>query len=122
MPRFRTPPGQEPIRVALLTGHTTFIGHEWQELDERYHREALTLGAQTEASENRVVQLPPAIDASETDAIRSALVQMLNDTDPEHFNAAGLPNLKTVRERVGFNANRDTVNKVFAAIKAEAAP
>lgn len=121
MTRFRTPPGQDPIRVALLTGHATFIGHDWQELEERYHREALKLGAQTEAAENRVVSLPPAVDNSETAAIRGALIQMLNEAEPEHFNAAGQPNLKTVRELAGFNANRDTIHKIFAALRAEAA-
>ena len=119
--QFRTPEGIEPIRVALLTGHTTIIGHEWQDLEARYHREALRLGAQTTSAENPEIQLPPPVDESEAQAVRAAIVTMLDRNGEDDFTASGYPDLRVLRGLAGFNASKELAYSVFEKLKAEAA-
>jgi hypothetical protein len=120
--RFRTPAGHEPIRVALLTGHTTIIGHDWQELDPRFHREALSLGAQPEGADNPA---PPAldapIDADETEAVRQAIITMLDRNGDGDFTSAGYPDMRVLRGLAGVNVSKELAYAVFETMKAEAA-
>jgi hypothetical protein len=118
--KFRSPPGSEPIRVALLTGHTTIVGNDWQDLDPRFHREALRLGAQTETAENIERGLDAPVDKGEADAIREAIKVMLDRNSEDDFTASGYPDLRVLRGLAGFNASKDAVYAVFDAMKAEA--
>ena len=120
MTLFRTPPGDDPIRIALDTGHITWLGHDWQELEPRFHREALKLGAETQAAANKVVPLDAPVDKDEAGALRDALKTMLSRDVPDDFTAAGLPDLRVVRGLVGFNATKEAVYAAFNALKAEA--
>ena len=119
--RFRTPDGSEPIRIALLTGHATIIGHDWQELDVRFQREALRLGAEQEGAVNPAPpNLPPPIDEAEAEAVRKALIVMLDRNGEGDFTAAGYPDMRILRGLAGINVSKDAAYAVFDKLKAEA--
>ena len=118
-------PEGEPIRVALITGHTTIIETTPTEVQAIFQSEARRLGA-VFAKEGEVaakVEAPAAPNASneEAERIKAALILMLERNEDGDFTAAGQPNLRVVRELAGFNAERDDVYNVFAALKDEVA-
>lgn len=126
--KFRSPT-DNPIRVALLSGHTAIIGREWRELDPIFHRDALALGAQADATE---IQNPSVkVAASEaglakvTDAeseIRKALIAMLErDQEGDFVASTGLPNLKALEKEVGFRPDKEQVYALYREMTAEAA-
>ena len=82
--KFRSP-NETPIRVALTSGHAAVIGHEWRELPEIFHRDALAQGAQCDATHIDNPE-PPSINGgeqanggqpSEDDAYREAILLMI---------------------------------------------
>jgi len=120
----RAPEG-ETVRVCLLTGHTIVITEEPCEVPAIFQIEARKLGAFfcKEGDVAAKVEAPAAPNATneEADRIKAALILMLERNDEEDFTAAGQPNLRAVRALCGFNAERDDVYNVFAALKEEVA-
>lgn len=119
--KFRAPAGTDPIRVVLLTGHTTIVGHDWQDLDPRFHREALRLGAQTETAENIAKGLDAPTDQTEEEIVRAAIITMLDRNGEDDFTSSGYPDLRVLRGLAGINASKELVYAVFDKLKAEAA-
>lgn len=125
--KFRSPMA-EPIRVALLSGHTAIIGSEWRELDPIFHREALAKGAQCDKTEIENPDVPVRASKEGADKvideateIRKALIAMLSRDEKGDFVAStGLPNLKTVEKLAGFRVEKEAVYAVFRAMKDEA--
>ena len=125
--KFRSPT-TAPIRVALLSGHTALIGPEWRELDPIFHRDALALGAQCDATEIDNPTVTPASSdeakqaVTDTDTeIRKAIIEMLNrDEDGDFVASTGLPNLTVLQKMLGFRAEKEQVYAVFRAMKDEA--
>lgn len=127
--KFRAPTTETPIRVALTSGHTAVLTNEWRELPEIFHRDALALGAQCDAThiDNPV---PPSIQAdgqgnggqpSEAEAYREAILLMVERDDEGDFVAStGLPNLKALEKLVGFRVNKELAYATFHALKNEA--
>ncbi|MGL6289235.1 MAG: hypothetical protein ACRC2H_00945 [Silanimonas sp.] len=115
----------ELIRIALITGHTILIGAEPVEVPAIFQIEARKSGA-VFAKEGDLPATPgegekPNATTQETDQIKAALVLMLEREEDGDFTTAGQPNLRAVRELCGFNAERDDIYNVFAALKEEIA-
>ena len=126
--KFRSP-NETPIRVALTSGHAAVIGHEWRELPEIFHRDALAQGAQCDATHIDNPE-PPSINGgeqanggqpSEDDAYREAILLMIErDEEGDFVASTGLPNLKALEKLVGFRVNKERAYAAFHQLKAEA--
>jgi hypothetical protein len=112
--KFRSPSDQ-PIHVALTTGHTAVIPPEGVELDPMFHKEASARGAVAFDDTTTIVMTPDVRKA----AISAALTSMLDGKVEDDFTAEGKPNLLKLKARVGFSVTRDEADSVFAELTAK---
>jgi len=121
--KFRSPT-DEVLHVASTSGHAARIGPEWRELPAILHKAAIAEGAITsnmskEAIEAVLQSASKPFDSRE--AIKGAIKAMLEEDDQqENFTTAGLPNLKKLSERCGFNVDREVMQEVWKEVEAEA--
>lgn len=116
--KFRSPYADQPIHVALTSGHTACIPPEGVELDPMFHREASARGAVC-FDDNT-----PALAATMTPEVRkaaitAALTGMLDGADKDDFTAEGKPNLLKLKARVGFSVSREEADAVFTELTAK---
>lgn len=120
--KFRSPT-EKPVYVALTSGHAAVIGPEFRELPEILHRKALEEGCITdnmdEATINaRTQSAAPGKSKHEilVDTIK-AMAKEANDGD--FVPSTGLPNLKKLAKRVGWNVSREEMMQAVQAIADE---
>ncbi|MFZ7319680.1 hypothetical protein ACLS0R_11570 [Comamonas jiangduensis] len=127
--KFRSP-GDEPLHISLISGHTLVIPAEGVEVPDMFRREAIARGAEPLASDGSVVAAAPKNDDGATgkssadnrkDLIKEALRTMLNGSNEEDFTAAGTPNLKRLQAVAGFQVSRADADAAWAEVQAEAA-
>lgn len=112
--KFRSPT-DEPMHVALTTGHTCVISPEGNEIDEMFHREAISRGA-----------VPGSITTEEAPVnntgfdrkavISAAMNDMLDGGNEDDFTNDGKPDLRKLKARVGFNVAREEADAVWAEV------
>lgn len=115
--KFRSPSDQ-PIHVALTTGHTACITPEGVDLDPMFHREASARGAVC------FDESAPAIASTMTPEVRKAAISaalkgMLDGASEGDFTAEGKPNLLRLKAAVGFSVTRDEADAVFVELTAK---
>lgn len=113
--KFRSPSDQ-PIHIALTTGHTAVIPPDGVVLDKMFHKEASARGAVAFDDNTTFVPSPEYRKA----AISAALTSMLDGKDEDDFTADGKPNLRKLKERVGFALTREEADAVFIELTAKA--
>ena len=113
--KFRSPSDQ-PIHIALTTGHTAVVTAEGVVLDKMFHKEASARGAV--AFDDNTTFVPSPEDRKA--AISAALTSMLDGKDEDDFTADGKPNLRKLKERVGFALTREEADAVFIELTAKA--
>lgn len=111
----------EPIRVALTTGHVTWIYSDWTEIEPRFHKHALAAGAiSQEFPQEEAPKLDAPIDVSMNDAIKAAMLKMLDRIghpgSEADFTLHGWPSTPIVNKLAGMNAERELVNRLFAEL------
>lgn len=112
-------PGDQPMMIALTSGHTTVVSPEGNEIPDRFNREALSRGC---------IPVGMAIDSGEAPSplfdrpavIRAAIEEMVEKGDSEDFNQDGKPNLLKLKARVGFQVERVELDPIWAAMEVEA--
>ena len=117
-------PTDEPVQVALLSGHIIRIPPEGREVPQRFLQDAFKAGC-----------LPVSVDASsvqEEDAgndegsgktrgeIITGAIKTLLESGAE-MTAAGLPNLKELSKVAGFTVERNEMVDAWNAVQEEAA-
>lgn len=112
--KFRSPSDQ-PIHIALTTGHTAVVPPDGVELDPMFHKEASARGA-VAFDENTSTTLSPEDRKS---AISLALTAMLDGKVEDDFTADGKPNLRKLKERVGFAVTREEADAEFIELTAK---
>ncbi len=116
--KFRSPTN-DPLHIALTTGHTAVVSAEGTELAPMFHREAVARGAVPVDSTVASMDLQTQMLARHL-AIKDALDAMLNGADKDDFTADGKPNLTRLKSKAGFAATREEVDAIFAELaKAE---
>lgn len=116
----------EPVRLALLSGHTAVVGRDWRELPPIFHADAYKAGCQAEDSaavEETTVKPGPDAGNQVVDhdtAYRNALTTMVTRSEEGDFTAASLPNINVVSKLCGFTARKEDVLRVFRQMKEEA--
>ncbi len=113
--KFRSPSDQ-PIHVALTTGHTASIPPEGVELDKMFHKEASARGAVAFDDNTTIVSSPEDRKA----AISAALKGMLDGAAEDDFTTEGKPNLTKLKARVGFAVTREEADAIFTELTAKA--
>ena len=133
--KFRSP-GDEPLHIALTSGHTLVIPPEGVEVPNIFKREAISRGAEPMAPDaSDAADEPsapvPAVDKSaevaqaaaekRKEMIKEALRNMLNGANEEDFTAQGAPNLKRLQAAAGFQVSRAEADAAWEEVKAEEA-
>jgi hypothetical protein len=113
--KFRSPSDQ-PMHVALTTGHTAQITPEGVDLDPMFHKEASARGAVAFDDTTSFVMTPDVRKA----AISAALTGMLDGRAEGDFTNEGKPDLRKLQARVGFKVARDEADAVFTELTAKA--
>lgn len=104
----------QPIHVALTTGHTAVITPDGGPLDPMFHKEAAARGAVAFDGPAST----PLTGADRKAAITAALQQMVVDNDPEDFTGEGKPALARLKAKVGFHVSREEADTLFAELPA----
>jgi len=101
------------IRLALTSGHITYVGTHWQTLLPVFHAEALARGCQCE--QHPALVKSPTLPASaqavkpldESSAIAAGITALLKQGKADHFSADGLPDIAALSAQVGFSVEKD---------------
>ena len=102
----------QPIHVALTTGHTAVITPDGGPLDPMFHKEAAARGAVAFDGPAGT----PLSGADRKAAITEALQQMVAGKDPEDFTAEGKPALARLKAKLGFHVPRDEADAAYAEL------
>ena len=116
---FRSPT-DEPLHIALTSGHTAVVTPEGNELAPMLHREAIARGAVPSTVQHE--QAAPAVaQFDRSKVIVDALNAMLDGGQEGDFTADGKPNLTKLNARVGFKVAREEADAAWATVSAAAA-
>lgn len=112
--KFRSDSDQ-PVHIALVTGHTAIVTPEGNELDAVFHKEAIARGCIPEG-----IGQAPTTGAEKTrkGVIVDALQAMLDGAAEDDFRADGKPDLRKLNARVGFSVAREEADAIFAEVTA----
>lgn len=110
--KFRSATGEE-INLAIEPMHTATVGAEWTELNPMFHRLAMANGCLRSDMSAAAIQVmtkadtaEPESSGSQDDLVIAALDAMKQEGAEEDFTAAGYPDLRRLRARVGFGVDR----------------
>ena len=104
-------PTDQPLHVALTTGHTTVITPDGSEVDQKFFREAIARGAvpvDSSASQDTQSQV---LDRQL--AIQEAISAMIEGKVSDDFTADGKPNLARLKAKAGFQVTREEADAIF---------
>lgn len=112
--KFRSPTDQ-PIHMALTSGHTFVIGPELVEVPARFHRIAVAEGAIPQGMD----AMPPEEQAAETkmDLIVKSIKTMMDNPGDGDFNNDGRPDVRRLSAVAGFTvlaAERDSAWQIVS--------
>jgi hypothetical protein len=119
--KFRTLPGRGPVRIALTSGHETWVTEEWEPLAPIFHREALADGCISEDMAkvlNGLDAEPVAATKPRADQIAEVIAEMLDANEPAYIDDHGKPVLSMLSDKLGFKVTakeRDTIFDRLAA-------
>ena len=115
--KFRSPSDQ-PIHIALTTGHTAVVPPDGVELDPMFHKEASARGAVCFDENAHAVALTMTPEVRKA-AISAAMKGMLDGANDGDFTADGKPNLVRLKAAVGFSVTRDEADAIFTELTAK---
>ena len=132
--KFRSRSDNQVVRLASTTGHICLVGREFVEIPEHMEAEAYANGCVSEELYNAIkadlaagnlvagggVRLPGngGPQAERTSVIKQQIEAMLDSGEDGAFTAAGLPNLKVLSGKCGFQVGKDEMETVWGAIAA----
>lgn len=110
--KFRSPT-DEPVHIALTSGHTAVVGPVPVELESRFHRHALMKGCLPEGVQApKPEEVEPLLDRQQK--IREAINAMLEGNETGAFDGDGKPNAEMVSAKVGFTISAAERDKAWA--------
>lgn len=114
--KFRSPTDQ-PLHVALTTGHTCVVSPEGNEIDQMFHREAISRGAiPGSVTAEEEAHGGPGTGFDRKAVISAAMKAMLDGNDEDDFTNDGKPDMRKLKARVGFNLSREEADAVWAEV------
>lgn len=115
---FRSPTN-EPLHIALTSGHTCVITPEGDEIDQMFHREAISRGAVPGSVTDDPKPLPDG-GFDRKAVIAAAMNAMLDGGAEDEFTNDGKPDLRKLNARVGFKVAREEADAIWGKISAKA--
>lgn len=133
---FYSPDG-EPIRVKLPDGRVAIVTDEPRTLPAAFHRAALKAGCFPTGDAKRVVAEIPTKDdpLKRREAIKDAIFDVLASAPADHapeaehaefaknyegaLNADGVPNVRFLETKLGFNIDAAERDSAFAEVRQE---
>lgn len=112
-------PSEEPMHIALTSGHSIVIDPEGTEVPAIFQKEAIARGALPVGIEDAKPLEGQTFDRAQV--IKDAINQMLDSADEESFTNDGKPDLRKLRGIVGFGVSREEADKLFAEVTADKA-
>ena len=107
-------PSDEPLHVALTSGHSIVIEPTGTEVPALYQKEAIARGALPIGIEQAAPITGQNFDRAQV--IKDAINQMLDGDEAENFTNDGKPDLRKLRAIVGFGVQREEADKLFAEV------
>lgn len=112
-------PSEEPMHIALTSGHSIVIDPDGTEVPAIFQKEAIAKGAIPLGIETAAPLEGQTFDRAQV--IKDAINQMLDSADEESFTNDGKPDLRKLRGIVGFGVSREEADKLFAEVTADKA-
>lgn len=103
--KFRSPT-EQPIYMALTSGHTFVVRQELIEVPKMFHRQAVMEGCIPEGMDS----LPKDDDtpsATKQSLIVEAMRKMVNEANTDDFTNDGKPDTRKLSARVGFTVLKE---------------
>jgi hypothetical protein len=119
--KFRSP-GDTPVYISLLSGHTALIGSEFRDLPPLLHRKALEAGCLTDNMDEETInaRIESARPSEDNQEILIARInEMMTAPDEGYFTGAGMPNLKVLSRLAGWSVSREEMMQAVQAIGAD---
>lgn len=108
--KFRSVTGAD-VALALTSGHTAVVTPAGNEIDSRFHKEAIAQGCLPEGVDNTKEDKTPSFDRKQV--IMDALNAMLAGSDAEDFTKEGKPSLGKLNARLGFTVSRSEADSIW---------
>lgn len=107
-------PSDEPLHIALTSGHSIVIEPEGTEVPAILQKEAIARGAFPVGIDEAAPLAGQTFDRAQV--IKDAINQMLDGADEENFTNDGKPDLRKLRGIVGFGVSREEADKLFEEV------
>lgn len=127
--KFRSRSDEQVIRLASTSGHIVLVGKDFVEVPEHMESQAYAEGCVSEAlyksiradmEKDAAAQIALAggalTDEQKHEAIKAAIVAMLDGKDEGSFTTAGLPNMKVLAKQCGFQLTKDEMEAAWAEV------
>ncbi len=108
--KFRSTTGED-VHIGLTNGHTAVVTVDGNEIDARFHKEAIANGCLPEGVNLTEEDKTPQFDRKKV--ITEAINAMLAGSDPEDFTKQGKPSMERLLARIGFTASRSEVDGIW---------
>lgn len=109
-------PSDEPLHIALTSGHSIVIEADGTETPAIFHKEAIARGAMPVGIEEAAPLEGQKFDRAQV--IKNAINQMLDAADEDSFTKDGKPDLRKLKAIVGFGIDREEADKLFSEVTA----
>ena len=129
--KFRSRSDEQVIRLASTSGHIVLVGKDFVEVPEHMESQAYAEGCVSEALYNSIradMEKDAAAQAAligggltadqKREAVKAAIVAMLDGKEEGSFTAAGLPNMKVLAKQCGFQLTKDEMEAAWAEVSA----
>lgn len=111
-------PTHIPVQIALLSGHVAYVSPEGTELEQRYWTEAVRAGCIPEGFEFfGAPDEQPTEDAM--GALKEVMRHMIIAKDEGDFTASGMPNMKRLCAKAGYNVSREDMAQAWFEVTEE---
>ena len=109
-------PSDEPMHIALTSGHSIVIEPDGTEVPAIFQKEAVARGAFPVGIDEAAPLAGQSFDRAKV--IKDAMNQMLDGDDEENFTKDGKPDLRKLNALVGFSVPRSEADKLFEEVTA----
>lgn len=113
------PPADEPVQIALTTGHIAIVEPAGTELETKFQREAIACGCMPEGVEREKPQEGKGFDKMA--AIINGCIAMVESADEADFTGDGRPKTDALSKRVGFTVSSGERDAAWDAVSDDTA-
>lgn len=116
--KFRTLPGRGSVRIALTSGHETWVTEELAPLEPVFHAAALAAGCISEDMLSELSGLASLADDTKgkkpkLETIAEVMAAMLDSGEEAYIDETGKPILELLSDKCGFRVTAKERDQVF---------